>query len=177
MFEVKSLTLVCLVDSSSISFLLKLLQRGLPSTYLMRKAKVTVYKAVNLLVSPSFHLSQRIMLDYVWQFLLTRSAPSSYLRSYKIIFHSKFLILTVEIGQNRNEISNVKIITNLLTEYYSHLKGYLRENYLRRPLHNNIMITKVGEEGAFTDTAPKLLRASHNNYLIAKHEGYHMFTP
>lgn len=37
------------------------------------------------------------------------------------------------------------------------------------------MITKV--EGAFTSTAPKLLRASHNNYLIAKHEGYHMFTP
>ena len=32
------------------------------------------------------------------------------------------------------------------------------------------MITKVGEEGAFTSTAPKLLRASHN-YLIAKREG------
>ena len=55
--------------------------------------------------------------------------------------------------------------------------GILRENCLRRPLHNNIMITKVGEEGAFTSTASKLLRASHNNYLIAKHEGYHMFTP
>ena len=39
------------------------------------------------------------------------------------------------------------------------------------------MITKVGEEGAFTSTALKLLRASYNNYLIAKHEGYHMFTP
>ena len=33
------------------------------------------------------------------------------------------------------------------------------------------MITKVGEEGAFTSTAPKLLRASHNNFVIAKHEG------
>ena len=47
----------------------------------------------------------------------------------------------------------------------------LRETCLRRPLHNNIMITKVGEEGAFTRTAPKLLPASHNNFLIAKHEG------
>ena len=28
--------------------------------------------------------------------------------------------------QNRNEIGNIKIITNLLTEYYSHLKGYLK---------------------------------------------------
>ena len=37
------------------------------------------------------------------------------------------------------------------------------------------MITKVGE-GAFTSTTPKLLRASHNNYLIGKHEGYHTFT-
>ena len=33
------------------------------------------------------------------------------------------------------------------------------------------MITKVGEEKAFTRTAPKLLPASHNNFLIAKHEG------
>ena len=33
------------------------------------------------------------------------------------------------------------------------------------------MITKVGEEGAFTRTAPKLLPASDNNFLIAKHEG------
>ena len=49
-----------------------------------------------------------------------------YLRSYKIIYYLKFLILTVEIGQNRNEIGNIKIITNLLTEYYSHLKGYLK---------------------------------------------------
>ena len=40
-------------------------------------------------------------------------APSSYLRSYKIIFYLKFLILTVEIGQNRNKIGNIKIITNL----------------------------------------------------------------
>ena len=39
------------------------------------------------------------------------------------------------------------------------------------------MITKVEEEGAFTSTAPKLLRASHSNYLIAKHEGYHMLSP
>ena len=39
------------------------------------------------------------------------------------------------------------------------------------------MITKVGEERAFTGTAPKLLSVSHNNYLTAKHEGYHMFTP
>ena len=37
------------------------------------------------------------------------------------------LILTVEIGQNRNEIGNIKIITNLLAEYYSHLKGYLKK--------------------------------------------------
>ena len=102
--------------------------------YLVRKARVTVYKVtlqitllscLNLLVSSSFHLSQRITLDYVWQFLLTRFAPSSYLRSYKIIFYLKFLILTVEIGQNRNEIGNIKIITNLLAEYYSHPKGHL----------------------------------------------------
>ena len=33
------------------------------------------------------------------------------------------------------------------------------------------MITKVGEEGAFTSTTLKLLRAGHNNYLIAKREG------
>ena len=33
------------------------------------------------------------------------------------------------------------------------------------------MILKVGEEGAFTSTAPKLLRAIHNNFLIAKREG------
>ena len=33
------------------------------------------------------------------------------------------------------------------------------------------MITKFGEEGAFTSTAPKLLRANHNNFLNAKHEG------
>ena len=32
----------------------------------------------------------------------------------------------VEIGQKRNEIGNIKIITNLLAEYYSHLKGYLK---------------------------------------------------
>ena len=56
---------------------------------------------------------------------MTVPAPSSYLRSYKIIFYLKFLILTVEIGQNRNEIGNIKIITNLLTEYYLHLNGYL----------------------------------------------------
>ena len=33
------------------------------------------------------------------------------------------------------------------------------------------MILKVGEEGAFKSTAPKLLSASHNNFVIAKHEG------
>ena len=33
------------------------------------------------------------------------------------------------------------------------------------------MITKVGEEGAFISATPKLLRANHNNFLIAKHEG------
>ena len=66
------------------------------------------------------------MLNYVRQFLLTRYAPSSYLRSYKIIFDLKFFILTDEIGQNRDEIGKMKIITNLLTEYYSHLKGYLK---------------------------------------------------
>ena len=76
--------------------------------------------------------------------------------SYKINFYLKFLILTVEIGQNRNEIGNIKIITNLLTEYYSHLKGYLKINCLRRRLHNNIMITKVEEEVAFISNAPQI---------------------
>ena len=41
-------------------------------------------------------------------------------------YYIKFLIPTVEIGRNRNEIGNIKIITNLLTEYYSHLEGYLK---------------------------------------------------
>nr|XP_058958323.1 vesicular integral-membrane protein VIP36-like [Pocillopora verrucosa] len=36
------------------------------------------------------------------------------------------LLMKVEIGQNGNEIGNIKIITNLLAEYYSHLKGYLK---------------------------------------------------
>ena len=53
--------------------------------YRMRKVRVTVYKVtlpMTLLscqssVPSSFHLSQRITLDCVWQFLLIRYAPSS----------------------------------------------------------------------------------------------------
>ena len=55
---------------------------------------------------------------------LRMSVPACYVCAF--IFYLKFLILTVEIGQNRNKIGNIKIITNLLTEYYSYLKGYLK---------------------------------------------------
>ena len=48
---------------------------------------------------------------------------------YKIIFYLKFLTLTVKVGQNKNKIDNIKIITNLLTEFESYLKRYLRRNY------------------------------------------------
>ena len=36
----------------------------------------------------------------------------------------------VEIGQNRNEIDNIKITNNLGSEYYLYLKDILRENHL-----------------------------------------------
>ena len=48
---------------------------------------------------------------------------------YKIIFYLKFLTLTVKVGQNKNKIDNIKIITNLLTEFESYLKRYLGRNY------------------------------------------------
>ena len=55
------------------------------NSYLMRKERVTVYKVTLPMtrlscqssVPSSFHLSQRITLDCVWQFLLIRYAPSS----------------------------------------------------------------------------------------------------
>ena len=47
-------------------------------------------------------------------------------RSYKINFYLNFHILTVEIGQNRNEIDDIKITNNLGSEYYLYLKGYLK---------------------------------------------------
>ena len=65
-------------------------------------------------------------LDYVLQFPHTEYAPSTGLRSYKINFYLNFHILTVEIGQNRNEIDDIKITNNLGSEYYLYLKGYLK---------------------------------------------------
>ena len=37
-----------------------------------------------------------------------------------------FQFFAVEIGQNRNEIANIKITNNLGSEYYFYLKGYLK---------------------------------------------------
>ena len=48
------------------------------------------------------------------------------MRSYKINFYLNFHIFTVEIGQNRNEIDNIKITNNLGSEYYLYLKVYLK---------------------------------------------------
>ena len=41
-------------------------------------------------------------------------------------FFLNFHIFTVGIGQNRNEIDNIKITINLGSEYHLYLKGYLR---------------------------------------------------
>ena len=41
-----------------------------------------------------------------------------------MIFYLKFLSLTVKFGQNKNNIDNIKIIINLLTELKSSLKRY-----------------------------------------------------
>ena len=43
---------------------------------------------------------------------------------FKMIFYLKFLSLTVKFGQNKNNIDNIKIIINLLTELKSSLKRY-----------------------------------------------------
>ena len=43
---------------------------------------------------------------------------------FKMIFYLKFLSLMVKFGQNKNNIDNIKIIINLLTELKSSLKRY-----------------------------------------------------
>lgn len=69
----------------------------------------------------------------------------------------------VEIGQSRNEINNVKIIINLLAELESYLKDILRENSLRRLLHNDRINGKFRGEGELTSTVPRNVMWS---YLI-----------
>ena len=49
-------------------------------------------------------------------------APSNCLRNHKIVFYLKFLNFTVEIGQNKDKIDNIKIIVNLLVELKLRLK-------------------------------------------------------